>query len=211
MHEFKVGDKVVVKAHPSGNNSAYNSGEGFINKWLPVMDTFIGNIYTIKRIEHTGVEMYEVLYCFPPTSLELIEEVTPEKANSMFKVGQKVWCVALGEGTVSSITDEGSTYPVNVKFSGGMEEFYTEDGKLFLSGNRTLFFSPPIISAETEPPFVSTLVGKKVLLESNKVDFMGIVTVLDETADKIYTDSFGNYWCKDAVTVYEITPVTFKD
>lgn len=211
MQEFKVGDKVVVKAHPSGNNSAYNSEEGFLNAWLPVMDTFIGNIYTITRIEHIGVEMSGVMYCFPPTSLELIEEVITKKEKNMFKVGQKVWCVALGEGTVSSIMDEGSNYPVNVKFSAGMEEFYTGDGKLFLSGNRTLFFSPPIISAETEPPFVSTLVGKKVLLESNKVDFMEIVTVLDETADKIYTDSFVDYWCKDDVTVYEITPVNLKD
>lgn len=129
----------------------------------------------------------------------------------MFKVGQKVWCVALGDGTVSSIMGEGSTYPVNVKFSVGREEYYTEDGKLSLYGNRTLYFSPPVISAATEPPFVPTLVGKKVLLRSDKVDFMEIVTVFNETVDKIYTDSFGHYWCKDAVTVYEITPVAFKE
>lgn len=129
----------------------------------------------------------------------------------MFKVGQKVWCVIFGEGEVVDIASR-SDYIVGVEFLTGAVEYYTAEGFISVySNNRALYFSPPIISAQTEPPFVPTLVGKKVLLRSDKVDFMEIVTVLDETVDKIYTDSFGHYWCKDAVTVYEITPVAFKE
>ena len=46
----------------------------------------------------------------------------------MFKVGQKVWDVLHGEGTVLR-ADKAYTYPVCVKFANGVEYTYTPDGK----------------------------------------------------------------------------------
>lgn len=46
----------------------------------------------------------------------------------MFKVGQKVWDILHGEGTVLR-ADETYTYPVRVKFTNGNEASYTLDGK----------------------------------------------------------------------------------
>ena len=46
----------------------------------------------------------------------------------MFEVGQKVWDVIAGGGTVYRIY-KGSTYPVLVKFADGGEGAYTTDGK----------------------------------------------------------------------------------
>lgn len=46
----------------------------------------------------------------------------------MFEVGQKVWDVIAGEGTVDRIY-KGYTYPVLVKFIDGGEGAYTIDGK----------------------------------------------------------------------------------
>jgi hypothetical protein len=46
----------------------------------------------------------------------------------MFKVGQKVWDVVQGEGTVLSI-EETATFPVFAKFTNENESTYTLDGK----------------------------------------------------------------------------------
>ena len=46
----------------------------------------------------------------------------------MFKVGQPVWDILHGEGTVLR-ADETHTYPVRVKFTNGGEASYTLDGK----------------------------------------------------------------------------------
>lgn len=122
----------------------------------------------------------------------------------MFKVGQKVWCVLCGEGKVKYI-DHTSDYPIKVEFLGKNEESYTTEGLMFMtSSNRALYFSPPIISAETEPPFVPTLVGKKVAIEDYRNGSVIIRRVEKETADKIYTDAFGTHCLKAFVTIYEL-------
>ena len=46
----------------------------------------------------------------------------------MFEVGQKVWDIIAGGGTVDRIY-KGYTYPVLVKFADGGEGAYTTDGK----------------------------------------------------------------------------------
>ena len=46
----------------------------------------------------------------------------------MFEVGQKVWDILHGEGTVLR-ADETYTYPVRIKFANGVECTYTLDGK----------------------------------------------------------------------------------
>ena len=48
----------------------------------------------------------------------------------MFKVGQKVICKVRGEGVVTG-TDEDGAYPVDVDFTNGEWDYYTEDGKLY--------------------------------------------------------------------------------
>ena len=75
----------------------------------------------------------------------------------MFKVGQKVWCVIYGEGTVvSEIQDAGrGVYPVLVVFKSKSNKNvmrYTEDGKYYSDGNVTLFPYPVnITKAITKP------------------------------------------------------------
>ena len=75
----------------------------------------------------------------------------------MFKVGQKVWCVIYGEGTVvPEIQDAGrGVYPVLVAFKSKSNENvmrYTEDGKYYFDGNVTLFPYPVnITKAITKP------------------------------------------------------------
>ena len=48
----------------------------------------------------------------------------------MFKVGQPVWDILHGEGTVLR-ADETCTYPVRVKLTNGKEAAYTLDGRYF--------------------------------------------------------------------------------
>ena len=48
----------------------------------------------------------------------------------MFKVGQPVWDILHGAGTVIR-ADETYTYPVRVKFTNGKEATYTLDGRYF--------------------------------------------------------------------------------
>ena len=48
----------------------------------------------------------------------------------MFKVGQPVWDILHGEGTVLR-ADKTYAYPVRVKFTNGAEGSYTLDGKYF--------------------------------------------------------------------------------
>ena len=47
----------------------------------------------------------------------------------MFKVGQKVWDILQGEGTVIRADDMYAYYPMRVKFKNGNEDTYTLDGK----------------------------------------------------------------------------------
>ena len=59
----------------------------------------------------------------------------------MFSVGQKVWCVIFGAGTVVEVTH--GVYPVKVRFKNGEVEAYTSEGHLVVRhGNRALFHHP---------------------------------------------------------------------
>ena len=112
----------------------------------------------------------------------------------MFKVGQKVWCVACGEGTVTDARAKGSfTYPVSVRFTNGDTESYTVDGKLYARGNRALFFSKPEVDALETPPFEPTLVsGKEYVLHCHfKGDMKPTVFVANvhlEVEDGVWVD-----------------------
>ena len=54
----------------------------------------------------------------------------------MFKVGQKVFSAAYGEGVVTEVVNMLMFYPVLVKFNSGFAEVYTLDGRLFISAKQ---------------------------------------------------------------------------
>lgn len=109
---------------------------------------------------------------------------------SDFKVGQKVWCLLNGEGTVVSTNNGGQSYPILVKFADNMEDTYTEDGKMGVGHvDRCLYFSKPVVTGDTEPPFVPAFeVGEKlVLIHKKEPAVMGtrLITVKEESKDYV--------------------------
>ena len=70
---IKIGDKVKVVQHPSGNNEFYDDSEGFNNCWVDEMNDDIGKEFTIQDITRNGVLFKERIdptdYTFPPTAL----------------------------------------------------------------------------------------------------------------------------------------------
>lgn len=76
-----------------------------------------------------------------------------ESQEIKWEVGQTVWCILFGKGTVICV-DDPDCYPVAVNFGGDADEYYTLDGAYALGGKRALFFSEPKVEAELYPPFV---------------------------------------------------------
>ena len=72
-----------------------------------------------------------------------------------FRVGDAVYCVLYGKGEVTYISDDKSTYPIEVQLTNGEVIRYTLDGKYSEDFRRTLFFSEPKIEASVTRPFVS--------------------------------------------------------
>jgi len=64
--------------------------------------------------------------------------------ESIFKVGDDVFDVGCGWGKVV-VVEPGHAFPVTVEFE-GYEIAYTQDGKQFRQGKRTLFFGEPVIA-----------------------------------------------------------------
>ena len=71
------------------------------------------------------------------------------------KVGQKVWCVMFGEGTVTKILASGTRYPVEVKFPDSIVEHYTLDGKYMVYAAQTLFPYPVEIIKKVAKPSIN--------------------------------------------------------
>lgn len=131
-----------------------------------------------------------------------------------FRVGDVVWCVMRGKGRVAMVLTAGEQQhcPIVVDFKKTInpdtgKEYsnrhqYTKDGRWYQELNRTLFFSEPKIEASVTRPFVSTLIGKKVVvLEYACYPQVFVVTWEDESM-------FGNdeYKCiKSNSTVYEVS------
>lgn len=74
-----------------------------------------------------------------------------ESQEIKWEVGQEVWCILFGKGTVTCV-DDTDCYPVAVNFGGDTDEYYTLDGAYALGGKRALFFSEPKVEAELYPP-----------------------------------------------------------
>ena len=117
--------------------------------------------------------------------------------NCNFKVGQTVWCLVHGKGSVVHIieNDEDYGYPVIVNFE--KERYgYTEDGRYAISGNRTLFFSEPKIEAQEFP---SKYAGKTVFLV-DPCGSHGPFKITKEDADYIYIQ--GHRFYKEDYHIY---------
>lgn len=109
--------------------------------------------------------------------------------NCNFKVGQTVWCLIYGEGTIVDIGDNPHDTPVLVHFNSGYVNGYTLDGYMGVGVNRALFFSEPKIEAQEFP---SKYAGKTVFLVSPWGSH-GPFKITKEDADYIYTQGFCFY------------------
>ena len=128
-------------------------------------------------------------------------QVQNEVKQDEFRVGDVVWDVVFGKGSVYKIS-EMAYCSIKVEFENGFEKSFTPDGKIHVESHRTLFFSEPKIEASVTRPFVPTLVGKRVIvLEYACYPQVFVVTWEDESM-------FGNdeYECiKSNSTVYEVS------
>lgn len=133
----------------------------------------------------------------------------------MFEVGQTVWCVRRGKGTITCV-DRPGEYPVRVEFGMGTATLYTENGKFHRSDiNLSLFFSEPKIEGATEPPWQPKLKkGDQVVLKykaettNSVLKTSMVIAVEDETKDTI-TDSEGITWYKNLYSVLEVGKVIY--
>ena len=143
--------------------------------------------YTLNYKDDNGDVMMH-FYENGKIEFELVEEQEEVKEDkqmnkeSLFKVGDVVWCMLHGKGNILSISP-GNYFPVQVKFDSNTE-WYTMDGKYAEDYPRTLFFSEPKIEALTERPFVPTLVGKRIAVKEHGCECY-VVDVVDETVERI--------------------------
>ena len=127
-------------------------------------------------------------------------EVKPDE----FRVGDVVWDVVFGKGSVYKIS-EMAYCPIKVEFENGFERSFTQDGKIHEESIRTLFFSEPKIEASVTRPFVPTLVGKKVVVQYYDGTWIPHpVVVTEETEEEIFTIS-GSADKSDLIAVCEVS------
>ena len=131
--------------------------------------------------------------------------VQNEVKQDAFRVGDVVWDVVFGKGSVYKIS-EMAYYSIKVKFENGFERSFTPDGKTHEESNRTLFFSEPKIEASVTRPFVPTLVGKRVVVVPKfDREVSRLFTVFKEDSERIYFVEGGHYWDKDKIDeLYEV-------
>lgn len=119
-----------------------------------------------------------------------------------FKVGDKVYCAIFGEGEVVAIGTGYESSPIHVEFSSDTQD-YTHDGRLSTYANRTLFLSEPKVEGSVKRPFVSKLVGKRVVIHTTE-DLCIIGVVDTETSTTLVID--GRHYFKGGIeAIYEIT------
>ena len=130
-------------------------------------------------------------------------QVQNEVKQDEFRVGDVVWDVVFGKGSVYKIS-EMVYYSIKVEFENGFEKSFTPDGKIHEESNRTLFFSEPKVEASVTRPFVPTLVGKRVVVQYCDGAWHKPVVVTAETEEKIFTKNGSDYKC-DIVEIYEVS------
>ena len=131
-------------------------------------------------------------------------QVQNEVKQDAFRVGDVVWDVVFGKGSVYKIS-EMVYYSIKVEFENGFEKSFTPDGKTHEEFNRTLFFSEPKIEASVTRPFVPTLVGKRVVVQYDNGTWVPYpVVVTEETEEEIFTDN-GSEYKSDLIAVREVS------
>ena len=131
-------------------------------------------------------------------------QVQNEVKQDAFRVGDVVWDVLFGKGSVYKIS-EMAGYSIKVEFENGFGKSFTPDGKIHEEANRTLFFSEPKIEASVTRPFVPTLVGKRVVVRYfDEIWTRHPVVVTAETEEKIFTKNGSDHKC-DIVEIYEVS------
>ena len=131
--------------------------------------------------------------------------VQNEVKQDAFRVGDVVWDVVFGKGSVYKIS-EMAYCSIKVEFENGFEKSFTPDGKIHEESNRTLFFSEPKIEASVTRPFVPTLVGKRVVVVPKfDREVSRLFTVFKENSERLYVTEEGHYWDKDKIDeLYEV-------
>ena len=120
-----------------------------------------------------------------------------------FRVGDVVWDTVYGKGEVVFLDDDAQ--PVKVVYDSGDHNWYTQNGKMSPEMNRRLFFSEPKIEASVTRPFVSTLIGKRVVVQYfDETWTRHPVVVTAETEEEIFTKNGSDYKC-DIVEIYEVS------
>lgn len=147
MNKFKVGDKVRMVNPGIAASHGANAGEfpdvGLVSEL---------SLYETGNLETCYVRIEDNLYYWPEDALELVEEKEEVQVQeeSLFKVGQTVYCLLFGKGEVTEVQDENySDYPVTVSYKDAdgyiSQQSYTAKGKYYCNANRILYFSEPKI------------------------------------------------------------------
>ena len=71
-------------------------------------------------------------------------ENKPYFANA--QVGDKVFCLMYGEGTIEATYSKATPYPIRVKFNKNATVTYSIEGKTLSSANQTLFYESAVIT-----------------------------------------------------------------
>ena len=67
-------------------------------------------------------------------------------------VGDRVWCVSLGWGTITGTLHHGDNYPIVVEFGNRKRESYTVEGRRYSNDlNPSLFWNEVRIAVPTKP------------------------------------------------------------
>jgi len=91
--------------------------------------------------------------------------------ETVFKVGDKVYCVLYGWGKVTDISSEVS-FPITVEFNGeGDEErYYSRDGKYNFNSSPTLSFTEYTLNGfSQERPIELPEVGEEIMVSNNEL------------------------------------------
>ena len=128
-------------------------------------------------------------------------QVQNEVKQDEFRVGDVVWDVMFGKGSVYKIS-EMAYYSIKVEFENGFGRSFTPDGKIHEESNRTLFFSEPKVEASVTRPFTPMLVGKRVVVRQKGCCNV-VLTITFETQDVFGGDE--GIFDKSLVEVYEVS------
>lgn len=189
--------KIKVGAMFKGYNFA--NLDGFRYLWDADVEATVGNIGKIIEIDANDntfkVDFDFVTFWFPicKESEKYVIDAEPKEVECKFEVGQTVWDVRFGKGTVTAVRKaECGAYPVTVMFD-CIAERYTADGKYDLTDvNATLYFSEPKIVAEvaeTEPPWVRLFDANDTIVAMHRaIKYKTVVEVADETRNAVIGD-----------------------